>query len=337
MAKKDKPLSSQIYEGSLRMNFPELVKNDLAESDNTDIPVGVSTPARPGTHSYFQIPIGFDLRRVATRLSDLGPKAGPDDARVRPLATQPPSEQNINNSLLPVMFLQAGVVVSRAVARVAYKGQVPIEAGLGTGFMVSPTLFMTNNHVLPTKEMVGKVFIQFNYQYDIDGITLLKPLSYELDPDAFFYTSLQYGGLDFTLVRVKPRTNLFPNSGSVTSVKAGDEFGYLQLGTSFVYSEKEWANIIQHPQGRPKEVSLQANQIVAIFDKVIHYTSDTDFGSSGSPVFNNSWYLIALHHAPGDFDFRTNKYVNNEGIRIDRIVSEIKEKAAPNIVSELQL
>ena len=44
-----------------------------------------------------------------------------------------------------VVFLERGMHAARSVARVA----TPDGQGLGTGFMISPRLFMTNNHVIP--------------------------------------------------------------------------------------------------------------------------------------------------------------------------------------------
>jgi hypothetical protein len=70
--------------------------------------------------------------------------------------------------------------------------------------------------------------------------------------------------------------------------------------------------IVQHPAGRRKEVVVNGNRIVEVTDVAIHYLADTQGGSSGSPVFNLRWELIALHHAGGAQD--------NVGVRIDRVL-----------------
>jgi endonuclease G len=54
--------------------------------------------------------------------------------------------------------------------------------------MVSPSLFMTNNHVLPTPEDAAHSLIEFGYQDGLDG----KPMPasvFDLDPSALFITS----------------------------------------------------------------------------------------------------------------------------------------------------
>ena len=58
--------------------------------------------------------------------------------------------------------------------------------------------------------------------------------------------------------------------------------------------------IIQHPLGGPKQIAITANQVVNTYDYRLQYTTDTQPGSSGSPVFNDDWKVIALHHAGGN-------------------------------------
>jgi endonuclease G, mitochondrial len=67
---------------------------------------------------------------------------------------------------------------------------------------------------------------------------------------------------------------------------------------------------------------------------VLHYLADTDHGSSGSPVCNNDWDPIALHHwgGPG----LEIKGINgqplpqdiNEGVRISAIVRALRGRVA---------
>jgi endonuclease G len=91
--------------------------------------------------------------------------------------------------------------------------------------------------------------------------------------------------------------------------------------------------IIQHPLGGTKQIALTANKIIGI-DRDRHklfYQTDTEPGSSGSPVFNNEWKVIALHHAGKTesdgglvIDVKTGeKRGANEGILIKEIVQNI--------------
>jgi V8-like Glu-specific endopeptidase len=269
------------------------------------------------------VPIGYGTLLRTRNAVNPGPPSDGNDLRVINLTQQPRSEVQIGSSnFLPVRFLEAGLITSKAVARVAIQFEQLPNAGIGTGFMVSPSLFMTNSHVIGSKIFATQVELHFNYQYALDGATIQAPTVYQLDPDSFFYTNED---LDFTLVRVKPRTDLASNAGAVSKeLLAGDEFGRIALTTSFFYSVGQLANVIQHPQGRPKEIAVHENKVDSIFANVVHYTTDTEPGSSGSPVFNNQWRLIALHHAAGEQDAAGN-YVDNEGIRIDRIIEQLKK------------
>lgn len=90
----------------------------------------------------------------------------------------------------------------------------------------------------------------------------------------------------------------------------------------------EFVNIIQHPNGGAMEVSLRFNQVVAVREQRIYYLADTEEGSSGSPVFDDSWRLVALHHSGGELDGNGNlTRAANVGIP----VSAIRKKIAPFI------
>jgi hypothetical protein len=45
--------------------------------------------------------------------------------------------------------------------------------------------------------------------------------------------------------------------------------------------------------------SLNENRVTNIYRHYLQYTTDTLPGSSGSPVFNDDWEVVALHHGGG--------------------------------------
>jgi endonuclease G len=79
--------------------------------------------------------------------------------------------------------------------------------------------------------------------------------------------------------------------------------------------------IIQHPGGAPKKIGMIHNVVRYVDDEVMQYFTDTEKGSSGSPVFNEQWQLVAMHHrwveVKGDGDVPE---FRNQGRRIERIV-----------------
>ena len=247
------------------------------------------------------------------------------------IITDSPFEELIDQSeFLPVAFLEEGATIQKAVARVA----IPTNDGIkyGTGFLISPSLFITNNHVLDTKEAAAATWFQFNYQVDLNGNPLPVDV-FRADPN-FFYTNPK-SDLDFTILK------LTKNSASVYP---GDKYGFIRLITT-PFAKDQLCNIIQHPEHRRKEVVLHENRLTDIYEKVIRYKTDTQAGSSGSPVFDKKWDLIALHHAYGEAYSDTYGkiiYVNNEGIRIDKVILHLQNnlRIIPNgsqILAELGL
>ena len=40
-------------------------------------------------------------------------------------------------------------------------------------------------------------------------------------------------------------------------------------------------------------LALRENQIVDLLEQFLHYRTDTEPGSSGSPVYNDQWQIVA--------------------------------------------
>ncbi len=81
--------------------------------------------------------------------------------------------------------------------------------------------------------------------------------------------------------------------------------------------------VVGHPLGAPAvKISIHDNDLLDYDDVKVHYRAPTQPGSSGSPVFDKRWRVVALHHAGSERMTRLHGegvYAANEGIRIDRI------------------
>lgn len=211
-------------------------------------------------------------------------------------------------------FIFDGACAARSVGRIILRGPGGNTRGFGTGFMVSPHLLMTNNHVLENESAAATSVVEWDYYVRRDGS---KEPTFEcrLAPRRFFYTSQS---LDFTLVAVEwPGDDPRRNRGWLPLVGAS---GKALVG--------EPVNIIQHPQGGPMKVALRANRILDVLDNYLHYETDTEPGSSGSPVLNDQWQLAALHHSGVPKQVNGSiVWVANEGVRISQIVSHLKAQA----------
>ena len=90
-------------------------------------------------------------------------------------------------------------------------------------------------------------------------------------------------------------------------------------------------NIVEHPNGWIKKLVVRENRLVARLDQVLHYEADTEPGSSGSPVFNDGWEVIALHHwGEPHLETRPVDGVDspvsvNEEVRISVILQNLKD------------
>jgi len=90
--------------------------------------------------------------------------------------------------------------------------------------------------------------------------------------------------------------------------------------------------VIGHPFGGTLQISFQDNLLID-HDKnaIIHYRTPTEGGSSGSPVFNDQWDLIGLHHAGSKempcLNGKPGSYEANEGIWIQAIKSKLLGEA----------
>jgi V8-like Glu-specific endopeptidase len=203
------------------------------------------------------------------------------------------------STFLPVSFLEKGLQRARAVARVRLS-----NGEFGTGFLLKDNLFITNNHVISNHEGALSATIQFNYQQAASGLEI-ESTNFDLDPDKGFKTSVED---DWTLIRV--------------SEDANSDWGAIEIKEVDV-SEIERVNIIQHPSGGPKQIAIYHNVVTYVDDKRVQYLTDTLPGSSGSPVFDSQWQVVALHHSGGwILEPKTkNQVFRNEGININLVIN----------------
>lgn len=190
------------------------------------------------------------------------------------------------NDLLPINYFSKGNKTARAVARITIISNSGDEIGYGTGFMVGKNLMMTNNHVLETFEDASNSIVEFEYETDENNLTK-SAVTFRFEPEKLFFTSK---ALDFTI--------LFVADVSITGGKNLSDYGSIKMiSKTGKVSVGNSVSIIQHPKGMRKYVALRNNQVTDIFDEYIHYSTDTEPGSSGSPVLNDSWEMVAIHHS----------------------------------------
>jgi V8-like Glu-specific endopeptidase len=188
------------------------------------------------------------------------------------------------------------------------------EQGLGTGFLVAgaalhpllpQTVCVTNGHVIPEALDPLDAFVVFH----------------GLDPDAT-------GPKRFKIIRrwwYEPSNS--PNLDTTVLELEGYPQGVETIPLARRLPEFKpnfRAYIIGHPKGLEQpQFSLQDNLLLDYDGARLHYRSPTEPGSSGSPVFDDQWQLIGLHHsgnlAMPRLNGKAGTYPANEALRIDAI------------------
>lgn len=249
------------------------------------------------------------------------------------------------NDLLRFNYLSRGMQAGKAVCRI-YVADKFGGGSWGTGFLITPNLIITNNHVIPDAESATRSFAEFGYEADTNGL-VQQGKRFKIQPEKTFVTS-GTTELDITILGVSS----IADDGS-TSIA---DYGFLRMNPALhKVEELEFVSIIQHPGGDEKYISIRENKVIKIGDEnpakdvKIWYECDTAEGSSGAAVFNDQWQVVAIHHSsvadsrntngtievklatgkwvPKNDDDRyddTLCYVANEGIRTSRIVAFIK-------------
>lgn len=242
-----------------------------------------------------------------------------------------------------IPWYRTGLERATSVAAVRFNSGLNAGARVGTGFAVragdfginpaETVLLLTNYHVVNTKG--------FNSAPPPSGVDVIfeVPASAEAHPAgiavrALLAESPVSDGLDYALLLldgipadIKP----LPLAAELPPLAA----------SSLVY-------VIGYPGGKEMRIALQDN---ALLDHEgppsgtppvptrcrVHYHAPTEPGSSGSPVFNDNWQAIALHHAGRRYDPPKEPgmpklngipgfYAANEGYWIRSVIADISAR-----------
>ena len=182
------------------------------------------------------------------------------------------------SNILKINWLEKALQASKAVCRV-----VCASGEMGTGLLTRDGYLFTSNHVIPSTAIAATARVEFNYELDTAGNVRARTV-YQLEATDFATSPPDQ--LDFTRVRVRDREDAPLR-----------QWGFVEFEPEALPVVGEAVTIIQHPKGEDKQIALHANEVLSVWNQYVFYTTDTEPGSSGSPVFNKDWRVVGIHHA----------------------------------------
>lgn len=208
------------------------------------------------------------------------------------------------NNLHSIAILDKAIKLSKAVALILRK-----DGGQATGFLITPNCLLTNWHVFETAEEATGAVARFNYLRNENG-ELLSVTDVNIVPDEFYHSNRR---LDYAIVAVEGTP--------------GNEWGTIPITDTPSVEVGQDVFIIQHPGGSPKMIAMSDNEIKHAGSQFIQYLTDTRPCASGSPVFDDKFNLVALHHLGGKLpEPNTNLiYYRNQGVRMSAIQADLSD------------
>lgn len=275
------------------------------------------TSVRPSYEKFF--------REMADEVAKAAGKSPPIDVGILP-------EKYIGDSSpLPIGFLAGASRTAASVARLIVpryedgeKTQFPGSKDsleyFGTGWLIGPRHIISNRHVIDARSdgeappLPADFDLQWRgtkiqFDYDRDGVSGVVRNVVELA--ATGKQSLDYAILELDADSGRPPLTL------------------RERPIELIDGIKLAVNIIQHPGGNPKQIAIRNNLVAGMKGNEIAYFTDTEKGSSGSPVCDDAWRVVALHKAGtrswGKFSFQGKDTVwVNIGTLISEIIADVK-------------
>lgn len=197
------------------------------------------------------------------------------------------------------------------------------DVRLGTGFLVPGSafgnyeglLFVTNAHVISDtlSQAIGRALARVVFEVETSNDMppcFVEEILFTSEPGQLGNVTDAPGKLDVTICRL-----------SRTPIEAKG----LPVASAIPWpSPRTKAFVVGHPQAGELQFSLQDSVLLDVCssERLMHYRTPTDPGSSGSPVFNKEWEVVALHHAGSQACPRLSgagSYEANEGITLQSI------------------
>jgi endonuclease G, mitochondrial len=214
-----------------------------------------------------------------------------------------------------VGFLKRAIEQSTSVCRI----EISSRNIMATGVLITPDKVLTNYHVFQPneedniQENARNAVLKFGCFTSDNGVENSGNL-FKLDKQKPILRFSKTEHLDYILLQVESKIN------QEKDIKPARWDGRK------LPIEKMGISVLQHPEGDSMKLSISQDGITGVYHNsgLVQYVNKTALGSSGSPCFDEDWYLVALHHAQRGKTFGTIR----EGILFSAIYQEIQSDLA---------
>lgn len=252
------------------------------------------------------VPLAAHDDALARRLGELASSVGRDFRAVAPSAlptgATPRFEQLLFagvDARLPRSFLARALEAGRSTCRLAvprlFGGLHDGAHAYGTAWILAPGLLITNDHVIDARDRAfeGRA-TPADYRAQAEGAVAWFDYYEAGGPRVEVVGAslvAQSESLDYAIVRL--------------AAPPADRAALTITRVQPTLRPSDRLNIVQHPAtgsppaGGPQRYAIR-NNFFASVDAAgvrIQYLTDTEPGASGSPVLDDQWRVVALHHA----------------------------------------
>jgi S1-C subfamily serine protease len=247
------------------------------------------------------VPSGSDVARELNEVKRLlaeyygGDVQAPVEAAKQDLEALVFGRQRDNR--LAFSFAEGAVRTARSVTRLMvpriFDGVQQAGVGYGTGWLIAPGVVITNHHVIDNRLID-------------DGEAHATPADFKAQAaavEAWFDYYQEVGGAPTKCSGAQLLASNEPLDYAVIQLaeasKVADRAPLPIIAQPSQLVRGARMNLAQHSRGGALQFAIRNNFFVRPGDtpEFIRYQTDTEPGASGSPVCNDAWQVVGLHHA----------------------------------------
>ena len=241
--------------------------------------------------------VAQDLNEVKRLLADYygGDSQSPVEAAQQDLEALVFGRQRDNR--LAYAFAEGAVRTARSVTRLSVpriiNGFLQPGVGYGTGWLIAPGVVMTNHHVIENRDLRGGEgpATADDFRAQAEGVEAWFDYYREIGGDPTKCRGAQLLAsnrqLDYAVIQL------------TEADKIADRKRLPVVPQPPTLARGARMNLVQHSRGGALQYAIRNNFFVRLGDapQLIRYQTDTEPGASGSPVCNDTWQVVGLHHA----------------------------------------